>query len=154
MCGCCCSAVCILQSRCKVIHLHYFEGNFKIVSSIIVDIICSGTNGCRPDKNVIWLFWSDYDHRMKIKTLSHTPSPAPFFQHLFQQHDGNLQVIWCPFCPFSVLLSCFGKLSQLCCSAVLMTTLTATCCRYEVSSRSLLSTTIILHSSAEADGSL
>ncbi|XP_051812923.1 interleukin-21 receptor-like isoform X2 [Acanthochromis polyacanthus] len=29
--------------------------------------------------------------RMKIKTLSHTPSPAPFFQPLFQQHHGNLQ---------------------------------------------------------------
>ncbi|KAK5922047.1 hypothetical protein CgunFtcFv8_019352 [Champsocephalus gunnari] len=29
--------------------------------------------------------------RMKIKTLSHTPSPAPFFQPLFQQHGGNLQ---------------------------------------------------------------
>ncbi|XP_037641121.1 interleukin-2 receptor subunit beta-like [Sebastes umbrosus] len=29
--------------------------------------------------------------RMKIKTLSHTPSPAPFFQPLFQQHEGNLK---------------------------------------------------------------
>ncbi|XP_008279313.1 interleukin-21 receptor-like [Stegastes partitus] len=29
--------------------------------------------------------------RMKIKTLSHTPSPAPFFQPLYQQHHGNLQ---------------------------------------------------------------
>ncbi|XP_035811312.2 interleukin-21 receptor-like isoform X2 [Amphiprion ocellaris] len=29
--------------------------------------------------------------RMKIKTLSHTPSPAPFFQPLFKQHHGNLQ---------------------------------------------------------------
>ncbi|KAM8734561.1 interleukin-21 receptor-like [Acanthopagrus schlegelii] len=29
--------------------------------------------------------------RMKIKTLSHTPSPAPFFKTLFQQHEGNLQ---------------------------------------------------------------
>ncbi|XP_074540309.1 interleukin 21 receptor, tandem duplicate 2 [Halichoeres trimaculatus] len=29
--------------------------------------------------------------RMKIKTLSHTPSPAPFFKPLYQQHDGNLQ---------------------------------------------------------------
>ncbi|XP_069031438.1 interleukin-9 receptor-like isoform X1 [Embiotoca jacksoni] len=29
--------------------------------------------------------------RMKIKTLSYTPSPAPFFQPLFQQHKGNLQ---------------------------------------------------------------
>ncbi|XP_068570122.1 interleukin-21 receptor-like [Cebidichthys violaceus] len=29
--------------------------------------------------------------RMKIKTLSHTPTPAPFFQPLFQQHGGNLQ---------------------------------------------------------------
>ncbi|XP_070767877.1 interleukin-21 receptor-like [Enoplosus armatus] len=29
--------------------------------------------------------------RMKIKTLSHTPSPAPFFKPLFQQHEGNLQ---------------------------------------------------------------
>ncbi|XP_069393553.1 cytokine receptor-like factor 2 [Paralichthys olivaceus] len=29
--------------------------------------------------------------RTKIKTLSHTPSPAPFFQPLFQQHEGNLQ---------------------------------------------------------------
>ncbi|XP_038566623.1 uncharacterized protein LOC119897118 isoform X2 [Micropterus salmoides] len=29
--------------------------------------------------------------RMKIKTLSHTPSPAPFFQPLFHQHEGNLQ---------------------------------------------------------------
>lgn len=28
---------------------------------------------------------------MKIKTLSHTPSPAPFFQPLYQQHKGNLQ---------------------------------------------------------------
>ncbi|KAM6935599.1 uncharacterized protein PEZ65_005940 [Lycodopsis pacificus] len=28
---------------------------------------------------------------MKIKTLSHTPTPAPFFQPLFQQHGGNLQ---------------------------------------------------------------
>ncbi|XP_035862652.1 interleukin-4 receptor subunit alpha-like [Sander lucioperca] len=29
--------------------------------------------------------------RLKIKTLSQTPSPAPFFQPLFQQHEGNLQ---------------------------------------------------------------
>ncbi|KAM9353548.1 uncharacterized protein ABDE67_005933 [Symphorus nematophorus] len=29
--------------------------------------------------------------RMKIKTLSHTPSPASFFQPLFQQHEGNLK---------------------------------------------------------------
>ncbi|KAA8591829.1 hypothetical protein FQN60_017203, partial [Etheostoma spectabile] len=29
--------------------------------------------------------------RLKIKTLSQTPSPAPFFQPLFQQHDGNLK---------------------------------------------------------------
>ncbi|XP_067367824.1 uncharacterized protein [Channa argus] len=29
--------------------------------------------------------------RMKIKTLSHTPSPAPFFQPLFQQYEGSLQ---------------------------------------------------------------
>ncbi|XP_034554357.1 uncharacterized protein LOC117823319 [Notolabrus celidotus] len=29
--------------------------------------------------------------RMKIKTLSYTPSPAPFFKPLYQQHDGNLQ---------------------------------------------------------------
>ncbi|KAM7421436.1 hypothetical protein PAMA_015529 [Pampus argenteus] len=29
--------------------------------------------------------------RMKIKTLSHTPSPAPFFQPLFKQHEGNFQ---------------------------------------------------------------
>ncbi|XP_035464601.1 interleukin-21 receptor [Scophthalmus maximus] len=29
--------------------------------------------------------------RMKIKTLSHAPSPAPFFQPLFQKHEGNLQ---------------------------------------------------------------
>ncbi|XP_043972531.1 interleukin-21 receptor-like [Gambusia affinis] len=29
--------------------------------------------------------------RMKIKTLGHTPTPAPFFKPLFQQHDGNLQ---------------------------------------------------------------
>ncbi|XP_071376144.1 interleukin-21 receptor-like [Centroberyx affinis] len=29
--------------------------------------------------------------RMKIKTLFHTPSPAPFFQPLFQEHKGNLQ---------------------------------------------------------------
>ncbi|XP_056261996.1 interleukin-21 receptor-like [Pseudoliparis swirei] len=29
--------------------------------------------------------------RMKIETLSHTPTPAPFFQPLFQQHGGNLQ---------------------------------------------------------------
>nr|XP_014265263.1 interleukin-21 receptor isoform X1 [Maylandia zebra] len=29
--------------------------------------------------------------RMKIKTLSHTPSPAPFFQPLYQQHKGDLQ---------------------------------------------------------------
>ncbi|XP_072249319.1 uncharacterized protein [Leuresthes tenuis] len=28
---------------------------------------------------------------MKIKTLSYTPSPAPFFQPMFQQSDGNLQ---------------------------------------------------------------
>ncbi|KAM4568658.1 uncharacterized protein V3H82_012771 [Fundulus diaphanus] len=28
---------------------------------------------------------------MKIKTLAHTPTPAPFFKPLFQQHDGNLQ---------------------------------------------------------------
>ncbi|KAK2909855.1 hypothetical protein Q8A73_007570 [Channa argus] len=28
---------------------------------------------------------------MKIKTLSHTPSPAPFFQPLFQQYEGSLQ---------------------------------------------------------------
>ncbi|KAI4810958.1 hypothetical protein KUCAC02_013885 [Chaenocephalus aceratus] len=30
--------------------------------------------------------------RMKIKTLSHTPSPAPFFQPLFQQHGGQSPV--------------------------------------------------------------
>ncbi|XP_008428956.1 interleukin-21 receptor-like [Poecilia reticulata] len=29
--------------------------------------------------------------RMKIKTLGRTPTPAPFFKPLFQQHDGNLQ---------------------------------------------------------------
>ncbi|KAM4579591.1 interleukin-21 receptor-like isoform 2-T2 [Odontesthes bonariensis] len=29
--------------------------------------------------------------RMKIKTLSYTPSPAPFFQPMFQQREGNLQ---------------------------------------------------------------
>uniref|UniRef100_UPI0009B46F37 interleukin-4 receptor subunit alpha-like n=1 Tax=Monopterus albus TaxID=43700 RepID=UPI0009B46F37 len=29
--------------------------------------------------------------RERIKTLSRTPSPAPFFQPLFQQHKGNLQ---------------------------------------------------------------
>ncbi|KAM6995270.1 uncharacterized protein LKV04_007494 [Tautogolabrus adspersus] len=29
--------------------------------------------------------------RMKIKTLSHTPSPAPFFRPLYQHHEGNLQ---------------------------------------------------------------
>ncbi|CAJ1062887.1 interleukin-21 receptor-like [Xyrichtys novacula] len=29
--------------------------------------------------------------RMKIKTLSYTPSPAPFFKPLYQQHEGNLQ---------------------------------------------------------------
>ncbi|XP_062256246.1 interleukin-9 receptor-like [Platichthys flesus] len=29
--------------------------------------------------------------RLRIKTLSHTPSPAPFFQPLFQQHEGNLK---------------------------------------------------------------
>lgn len=29
--------------------------------------------------------------RMKIKTIVHTSSPAPFFQPLFQQHEGNLQ---------------------------------------------------------------
>ncbi|XP_038137127.1 interleukin-21 receptor-like [Cyprinodon tularosa] len=29
--------------------------------------------------------------RMKIKTLAHTPTPAPFFKPLFQQHEGNLQ---------------------------------------------------------------
>ncbi|XP_040900434.1 interleukin-21 receptor-like isoform X3 [Toxotes jaculatrix] len=30
--------------------------------------------------------------RMKIKTLSYTPSPAPFFQPLFEQNKGNLKV--------------------------------------------------------------
>ncbi|XP_042345045.1 interleukin-21 receptor-like [Plectropomus leopardus] len=34
--------------------------------------------------------------RMKIKTLSHTPSPAPFFQPLFQQYEGNLQEWFSP----------------------------------------------------------
>ncbi|XP_049438883.1 interleukin-21 receptor-like [Epinephelus fuscoguttatus] len=34
--------------------------------------------------------------RMKIKTLSHTPSPAPFFQPLFQQHEGNFQEWFSP----------------------------------------------------------
>ncbi|XP_024866810.2 interleukin-21 receptor-like [Kryptolebias marmoratus] len=29
--------------------------------------------------------------RMKIKTLAHTPTPAPFFQPLFQKYEGNLQ---------------------------------------------------------------
>ncbi|XP_040900431.1 interleukin-21 receptor-like isoform X1 [Toxotes jaculatrix] len=29
--------------------------------------------------------------RMKIKTLSYTPSPAPFFQPLFEQNKGNLK---------------------------------------------------------------
>ncbi|KAG7474748.1 interleukin-21 receptor-like [Solea senegalensis] len=39
---------------------------------------------------VLCVFYSP-TARMKIKTLSHTPSPAPFFQPLYQQHDGNLQ---------------------------------------------------------------
>ncbi|MED6242262.1 hypothetical protein ATANTOWER_002259 [Ataeniobius toweri] len=29
--------------------------------------------------------------RMKIKTLALTPTPAPFFKPLFQEHEGNLQ---------------------------------------------------------------
>ncbi|XP_030014322.1 interleukin-21 receptor-like [Sphaeramia orbicularis] len=29
--------------------------------------------------------------RLKIQALAYTPSPAPFFQPLFQQHDGNLK---------------------------------------------------------------
>ncbi|KAM9852055.1 uncharacterized protein ACBR49_005163 [Aulostomus maculatus] len=29
--------------------------------------------------------------RMKMKMLSNTPSPAPFFKPLFQQHNGNLK---------------------------------------------------------------
>ncbi|XP_055359129.1 interleukin 21 receptor, tandem duplicate 2 isoform X2 [Betta splendens] len=39
---------------------------------------------------LLFLFYSPAA-RMKIKTLSHTPSPAPFFQPLFQQYEGNLQ---------------------------------------------------------------
>lgn len=31
-------------------------------------------------------------HRMKMKHCYHTPSPAPFFQPLFQRHEGNLKV--------------------------------------------------------------
>lgn len=31
-------------------------------------------------------------HRMKMKHRYHTPSPAPFFQPLFQRHEGNLKV--------------------------------------------------------------
>ncbi|XP_020500193.2 uncharacterized protein [Labrus bergylta] len=34
--------------------------------------------------------------RMKIKTLSHTPSPAPFFRPLYQHHEGNLQEWFSP----------------------------------------------------------
>ncbi|XP_030250670.1 interleukin-21 receptor-like isoform X3 [Sparus aurata] len=39
---------------------------------------------------LLFVFWCPAA-RMKIKTLSHTPSPAPFFKPLFQQHEGNLQ---------------------------------------------------------------
>lgn len=31
-------------------------------------------------------------HRMKMKHCYNTPSPAPFFQPLFQRHEGNLKV--------------------------------------------------------------
>ncbi|XP_044215339.1 interleukin-21 receptor-like [Thunnus albacares] len=40
---------------------------------------------------VLLFVFSNPAARMKIKTLSHTPSPAPFFQPLFKQHEGNLQ---------------------------------------------------------------
>lgn len=34
-------------------------------------------------------------HRIKMKHRYHTPSPAPFFQPLFQRHEGNLKVRCC-----------------------------------------------------------
>uniref|UniRef100_UPI0037E86F12 uncharacterized protein n=1 Tax=Semicossyphus pulcher TaxID=241346 RepID=UPI0037E86F12 len=40
---------------------------------------------------VLLFVFSSPAARMKIKTLSHTPSPAPFFKPLYQQHEGNLQ---------------------------------------------------------------
>ncbi|XP_041844321.1 interleukin-21 receptor-like isoform X1 [Melanotaenia boesemani] len=40
---------------------------------------------------VLLLVFYNPTARMKIKTIIHTPSPAPFFQPLFQQHEGNLQ---------------------------------------------------------------
>ncbi|XP_039974259.1 interleukin-21 receptor-like [Xiphias gladius] len=39
---------------------------------------------------LLFVFYSPAT-RMKIKTLSHTPSPVPFFQSLFEKHEGNLQ---------------------------------------------------------------
>ncbi|XP_029928458.1 interleukin-21 receptor-like [Myripristis murdjan] len=39
---------------------------------------------------LLFLFYSPAV-RMRIKTLAHTPSPAPFFQPLFQEHKGNFQ---------------------------------------------------------------
>ncbi|XP_029360848.1 interleukin-21 receptor-like isoform X2 [Echeneis naucrates] len=41
--------------------------------------------------------------RMKIKTLSHTPSPAHFFQPLFQQHESNLQEWFTPQGKFALI---------------------------------------------------
>nr|XP_046256789.1 interleukin-21 receptor-like [Scatophagus argus] len=44
---------------------------------------------------LLFVFYRPYA-RMKIRSLSHTPSPAPFFKPLFQQYEGNLQEWFSP----------------------------------------------------------
>ncbi|XP_034029431.1 interleukin-21 receptor-like [Thalassophryne amazonica] len=57
---------------------------------ILVILIKSLSPLCVVVGAVLFVFYSP-TARLKIKSLSHTPSPAPFFGSLFKQYDGNLQ---------------------------------------------------------------
>ncbi|XP_051263485.1 interleukin-21 receptor-like [Dicentrarchus labrax] len=62
----------------------------EVQDNILVILAKSVGSVCVTVGVLLFVFYSPAA-RMKIKTLSHTPSPAPFFQPLFQQHEGNLQ---------------------------------------------------------------
>ncbi|KAI3360598.1 hypothetical protein L3Q82_002466 [Scortum barcoo] len=58
--------------------------------NILVILTKSLVSVCVVVGVLLFVFYSPAA-RMKIKNLSHTPSPATFFQPLFQQHEGNLK---------------------------------------------------------------
>ncbi|XP_071325707.1 interleukin-21 receptor-like [Trachinotus anak] len=66
------------------------EAAFSEQGNLLVILTKSLGPVCAVAGVLLFVYYSP-TARMKIKTLSHTPSPAPFFQPLFQLHQGNLQ---------------------------------------------------------------